>query len=408
MRSAWTVVAGTFVSQMFVIGFFTYSVSILIPLIRADFGVSLEQVMYSLAAGTFLSMFMLPLAGVLLDRYSPRWIMSGGILAFALGLWLLSGTSSITQYIAVFAVIMSMGNAFAGSMASQTVVSRRFTLTRGRALGVSSIGTSVGGIALPALLAFWIPDLGWRLTLQNLSLILALGVFPNVLLTVSGEPDKPKLAGQDTPASVDSSSHSALTLGEIIRTPSYWYIGIALGLMFSAYSSTLSNLIAYATSLDISAAQSSNLIMVVAGMGILGKLLFGFAADKINLKLGLWAAMALVIIGLVMLAFEPSYRLIFAASILLGLAAGGMLPIWGAMMAQTFGLLSYGRAMGLMGPLITMLVIPGYAITGRLFDATGSYQTGMTVFSVTVFVAALLLIPLKISPVEAKLAGVAN
>ncbi|MFT5138066.1 MAG: MFS family permease, partial [Arenicella sp.] len=74
MRSAWTVVAGTFVSQMFVIGFFTYSVSILIPLIRADFGVSLEQVMYSLAAGTFLSMFMLPLAGVLLDRYSPRWI----------------------------------------------------------------------------------------------------------------------------------------------------------------------------------------------------------------------------------------------------------------------------------------------------------------------------------------------
>ena len=349
--------------------------------------------MYSLAAGTFLSMFMLPVAGVLLDRYSARWIMSGGVLAFAGGLWLLSGASSINEYIIIFATIMALGNAFAGSMASQTVVSRQFTSTRGRALGISSVGTSVGGILIPALLALWLADNDWRVSLQNLSLVVALGAFPFVLFTIGG---MPKTAVEANDEGSTQATKSALTLGQILRQPNFWFIGLALGLMFSAYSSTLSNLIAYATSLEISASKSSTLIMVVAGVGILGKLGFGFAADKINLKLGLWAAMGLVIVALAILALEPSYPLVFIASVLLGLAAGGLLPVWGAMMAKTFGLLSYGRAMGLMGPLITIMVIPGFAIMGRLFDATGSYQTGMILFAVVVCVASALLIPLKL------------
>jgi hypothetical protein len=37
----WYVVAGTFFSQMVVIGFFTYSVSLLLPLVREEFGVTM-------------------------------------------------------------------------------------------------------------------------------------------------------------------------------------------------------------------------------------------------------------------------------------------------------------------------------------------------------------------------------
>lgn len=86
MFFGWYVVAGTFVAQMFVIGFFAYSVSLLVPMVREEFGVSLEQVMYSLTAGTAAGMVMMPLAGVMLDRYPIRWIMAGGTLLFAGGL----------------------------------------------------------------------------------------------------------------------------------------------------------------------------------------------------------------------------------------------------------------------------------------------------------------------------------
>ena len=73
-----------------------------------------------------------------------------------------------------------------------------------------------------------------------------------------------------------------------------------------------------------------------------------------------------------------------------------MLPVWGAMMAQAFGLLSYGRAMGLMGPVITLNILPAYVVMGRMFDATGSYTLGLWVFSGAILLAAAFLVPLKI------------
>ncbi|NNC54094.1 MAG: MFS transporter, partial [Pseudomonadales bacterium] len=54
----WYVVAGTFIAQLFVVGFFMYSVSLVVPFVREDFGVSLEQVMYSLTFGTLLGLVM--------------------------------------------------------------------------------------------------------------------------------------------------------------------------------------------------------------------------------------------------------------------------------------------------------------------------------------------------------------
>lgn len=115
------------------------------------------------------------------------------------------------------------------------------------------------------------------------------------------------------------------------------------------------------------------------------------AADKINLKLGLWIAMTLVFIAFLILASEPGYPLMLVAAGLMGLAAGGMLPVWGALMARVFGLVSYGRAMGLMGPLITLSVLPSFAVVGRLFDATGSYRSSLLDFAGVIAVATLLL-----------------
>ena len=65
-------------------------------------------------------------------------------------------------------------------------------------------------------------------------------------------------------------------------------------------------------------------------------------------------------------------------------------------MARAFGLASYGMAMGLMGPIITLTVMPGYLLMGRLYDSSGSYQLGMTVFAGLAVVSALLLVPLKL------------
>jgi MFS family permease len=397
MFFGWYVVAGTFLSQMVVVGFFTYSVSLLMPLVREEFGVTMEQVMYSLMAGTFTGMILMPVAGVMFDRYSARWIMSIGALLLAAGLWTIANTSTVSQFIVVFGVTMATANSLAGSLATQTTISRWFTVSRGRALGVAAIGTSVGGIAIPAVMTAWIETSGWRGSLENLSLSVLFLLLPILILTIRGRPSDIGLLLEASGADAGpSASMPELKLGDILRQPGYWYIGLTLGVLFSVFSAILANLTAYATGLGASAAQASSLIMTVAVTGLLGKLVFGFAADTLNLKVGLWISMGLVFIAFLVLASEPAYPLMLVAAVLLGLATGGMLPVWGAMMAKVFGLLSYGRAMGLMGPLITLLVLPGFAIVGRLYDATGGYQLCLYIFAGVVAVATLLLVPLKL------------
>jgi hypothetical protein len=50
-----------------------------------------------------------------------------------------------------------------------------------------------------------------------------------------------------------------------------------------------------------------------------------------------------------------------------------------------------------MGPLITLMVMPGFVVTGRLFDATGSYRLSLLLFAGIIALATLLLVPLKLS-----------
>ena len=139
MFYGWRVVGGAFVSQLFIVGFFTYAFSLLVPPVREEFDIGLEQVMYSMTATTFLNLFASPVSGILIDRYSVRWVMAAGGLWFAVGIWLLAQVTSITQFIVVFSVTTSVATSLATSTAASAVISRWFTLNRGKALGIAAV-----------------------------------------------------------------------------------------------------------------------------------------------------------------------------------------------------------------------------------------------------------------------------
>ncbi len=397
MFYGWRIVGGSFLSQAFVVGFFTYAVSLLTQPVRDTFDVSVEMVMYSLTFGTFIGLFTMPLAGILLDRLSVRRLFAAGIVVFALGLWSLGQTTTIVQYIVIFGLTMALVNALAGAMISSAVVSRWFTESRGKALGVAATGTSVGGVLIPGLITFWLPDYGWRGTLENLALILLVIVLPVILWTIRSWPSEvgilQTLEGEGTRA---GASPTQLGLKDILRTANFWWLSTSLGLLFSTYTAILSNMTPYATQLGQGEESASALIMVVAVSGLLGKLIFGVASDLLNHKVALWAAQLLLATGYAVLALEPSFPLIVLACVSIGLAAGGMLPVWGALTADIFGLQSYGRAFGLMGPIITLCVMLGFPLAGRLYDVTGSFSLCLWIFAALIAVAATLLVPLRL------------
>ena len=400
MFFGWYVVAGTMLVQMAALGFFSYAVSLLIAPVRAEFGVSMEEVMYSLTAGTLFSMVLMPIGGILVDKYPVRWLITGGLLAFSGGTWLLSKSTDVWEYVFLFGLTMSVTMSLTGTHATSSTVSRWFTKSRGRALGISAVGSSLGGVAVPPLFAYWVASDGWRVGLENLSLTILLVVIPLTVISIRGKPSdiglEPEAGGGDPPAS----ENKHYTTRDILTHPAYWYIGGTLGLLFSVYTAILANITPYVAEAGMGEGSASTLIMLIAVFGLIGKVFFGVIADKVNLKLGLWISIGLVIFSFSLLAVKPSFAFMAIAAITMGLATGGMLPVWGAMLAKIFGLASYGRAMGLMGPLITLLVMPSFPIVGHLYDAFGNYQVALFVFIGVCLVAAALLIPLKLQSAE--------
>ncbi|MFK7977982.1 MAG: MFS transporter [Halioglobus sp.] len=399
MFIGWRVVSGAFVGMLLANGLFTYGFTILVNPVRLDFGASLEEVMYSLTLGTLGGLIMGPIVGTLIDRFSVRILMIAGGLITSAGLYAVAQTQSVTSFNIVFGITMVLSMNLMSSMTGSAVVSRWFTRNRGKALGIAAMGTSLGGVIIPSLLTLWVESSGWRGALENTALLTLVVVTPFLWFAIRNRPDDLGLLPEGDTELPDTSAAPEVTgmgMGDIVRTRAFWLVGLSMGCVFAAFSSMLANLGPYAERLGNSEGAVSTMIAVLSVGGLVGKFLFGTAADRINLKYGLWSAHALLLLAFSLLLLEPPYWVLLLAAVAFGLSTGGLLPVWNALMARVFGIDSFGRAMGAMGPLITLCILPAYTIVGRLFDSTGNYTVSLQLFGCVVVVAAVLLLPLRL------------
>ncbi len=406
MYYGWWIVAGAFLAQFFITGFFTYGFPFMVVPVETEFGVTRTEVMYGITWATALGLVVAPIVGMLADKWSIRWLMTLGAVFFGAGLIWISESQNIIQFSILFAIFICMANNLLGPLTGTTAVARWFSASRGKALGIAAVGTSLGGMVIPIVVERGITMLGWRETLFYFGLATLIVLLPFLCLMMRNFPHEKGLtvegeaSGADTDASPADIPGPDLSAAAVLRSGGFWLIGGTLGLLFMSQSAVLANLSAYAVGLGHEASKAARLIFVIAAMGFIGKLAFGYAADRINLKIGLWTAIAMAGLGIAVLATEPSYPIMLVAAVFMGLATGGMLPVWGAMIAVVFGMRSYGRVMGMMMPLIALTVMPGPILAAMLFDNYGDYVISFYVFFAVLVCSFLMLIPLKLQPVE--------
>ena len=386
-------VGGALLAQFFMVGFYSYSFSFLVLPLQEEFEASRTQVMYSMTASTLVSFLISPLAGVMVDRHPPRLLMAVGALVYGGGLLALSLLGGIWSFVALFAVAMAIANNFLGPLLINPVLARRFEASRGRALGIAALGQSIGGFLVPPLFVFLLEHFGWRAALQCLGAGVLFVLLPALLFSVRDMP-----ASGAAAAGAPVANAPALGFGSILRSKEweYWLIGVPVGVLFCVISTVLANFSPYVLGHGFELADAGTLLMAAPVAGIIGKIGFGFAADRFSKKLLLLVAVALMFTGVCVLALLPTYWAIMAAIFCIGLASGATVPVWGALLPQVFGLQSFGRVMGAMMPLTTLLVTAGFAVSGFMHDATGSYVAMLALFAGMLALAGLLLAMLRL------------
>ena len=100
----------------------------------------------------------------------------------------------------------------------------------------------------------------------------------------------------------------------------------------------------------------------------------------------------------VTLSGNESAVLFTAIVVSVGFFAGGVMPVYMALVSQIFGPASFGLVLGIAGIVMLPVGFAAPPLAGALRDAYGNYNAALLLFAGGVALAALLLAGLRPGP----------
>lgn len=404
MFYGWRIVVVAMLAMGLSNGLNSYSYGLLVLPVGTEFGASRMDMMWGLTAGSLTSVLISPFAGSLMDRRSARMLFAVGAVSLALAMGVIAVSRNVWEFVLAFVLPMPIGATLLGQIGTNTLVSRWFTKHRGRALGITALGTSIGGLSMPLIVQTLVDAYGWRTACLWLAAIALLVLLPPVWLIVRNRPSDlglhPDGGPGDAAARAAAPGAAAAQLPDLLKSVEFWRIAIAVGALMATFTVILANFVPYAIGHGVAARQAAFLISTVSVAGISGKLIFSIFADRIDLKWALLGALALIALSLGLLVRFHAHWIMLTAAGLVGLASGAFLPAWGALLARLYGPFIFGRVMGRMQPIAIIMVMLAMPLSGHLFDRTGSYGATFLTMAGVAALAFLILLPLRMNPSE--------
>lgn len=191
----------------------TFVVSLLTPSILEAFDLSLSQFGLIYMSATLSAAFVIPFLGRLLDRSEFfRFSMTMALL-LSFGCLCLSLSFHLSMLFLGFSLIRCFGQG-ALTLIAQTGVARAFKIeTRGKALGLVTLGYPIAEAILPLLVVLVLQGLGWRWAWAMLSLSILIFYVPSLWLLL---PRRKKSESSKAPE-IPAEASTGWTVGKVLR-----------------------------------------------------------------------------------------------------------------------------------------------------------------------------------------------
>jgi MFS transporter, OFA family, oxalate/formate antiporter len=328
---------------------------------------------FTIAVTVFAMTFIL--AGRLQDKLGPFWIaISGGVLV-SLGFFLCAYTHTLTWLYVCFGVIGGLGNGF-GYAAPIPVMAKWFPDKRGLAVGLAVGGYGSGSAIFgPLSSKILIPAYGWRSTFMILG-----GVF--LVMTLIGSfllrnpPAGYRPEGWTPPIASAKSASQDFSPGQVLRTPTFYFLWMTYALGTSAGLMVISQLVPFAKSQGISSDLLATMTLVVAAVGNAGgRILSGWLSDALG-RLNVLRLM----IGISIVAMPLLYKaganinLLYVMVFVVYWCYGTQLSVNASTTSDFWGTKNAGINYGLLFTAWGVAGIIGPYIGGQLFDKFKNYQ----------------------------------
>jgi MFS family permease len=404
----WWVTAASFVVLFVTVGVGLYAPPVFLVPLQDHFGWSRAAIAGGSATAALVSGIASPFAGVLIDKYGSRRVMVSGALLMACGFGFLGLVQSLWHLYALNA-LAAIGIACAAWVPNQTLISNWFEKKRGLAMGVALTGIGFGGLAMAPLAGLLIVRFGWRLAFVGLSSLLLVIVVTVVLGIVRDRPadlgllpdGEPPTPSDRSPTSTDRAAsfgeRPGLELSQSVRTSAFWILFLCQFLTVFGSMSVIAHLVAFLRDAGFEGQTAAGSLGLMVGASVGGRVLFGVLSDRLTKRHIMSLALTLHAVATTFLFRIESAAALPAFVLTFGVALGGGAVLMPLLVGECFGLLAFGRILGLFTVSATLGAGLGPVLTGRIYDVSGSYQPAF-VLHIVAFATAALAIQLLAKP----------
>jgi MFS family permease len=336
-----------------------------------------------------------PFLGAIADRYGPGRVVAAGGVAYAIGLYIMSITTTpgmlyLSAGLMIGLSLSALSFAVVFGAIARVVPQER----QGRALGIAGAVGSAGQLIVVLGNSALLEAHGWRNTFficAIASLVLILLAYP---IRRQGE-----TGGSGAPIGGADSLKAALR--EAFAHRGFWLL--CAGFFVCGFHITFiaTHFPAYITDLSMPEWVAGSALALIGGFNIFGSLVCGSLGDRYRKKYLLsllYLARSAVILGLLVAPPTALTMYVFAGA--MGLLWLGTVPLTSSLVAQIFGVRYMSMLFGIVFFSHQVGAFLGVWLGGKLYDATGSYDVVWMIAIGLGVAAALLHWPIGDKPVE--------
>lgn len=288
----WWIVAVSVLLMATIFGTIVNSFSLFAPPIIKEYpAITIAVFGFAYSFITLIGIPIAPVVGNLLKKFDARWVVGAGVVLAALANVALSFTTNVV-WLYVMCALQGVALMLSTTIPISSMVTNWFIQHRGLALGIATAGSGLGSlIFVPLINLYLLPNLGWRNAYLALAVIQVVVLLPLALLVLRSTPEAKGLKAlgyhQQTAAQKARAERPGLTQAQVLRTPAFWLLGLALIFAGVSVNGMISNFASVLTSLNSPKGVATYILSTVGIWVMISKFLTGWIYDKVKLMLAI-------------------------------------------------------------------------------------------------------------------------
>lgn len=348
------------------------ALGLIMPVWQSELGWSSSFISSAGAAALIVMAIVAPFAGRLVDRKTPQFVMSLGLVCIGIGSAIVAAASNKIVFIIGYSGFCAVGFGIVATHVVSTAVVRVFDKNQGLATGIATSGATGGQFLVVPLIAVLLIYGSWRWSFAVLS-VSALLMVPLILWFMGRANTKDNVTDSTNP------DRSSITedLEYVLSKPTFhilFWSYLICGFTTTGVIET--HFLPFASHHGFPPISSAAAYGVLSAVNLFGMILAGWLSDRVNRQNLLASIYLLRALTFILLTNVPGAGLesLFLFSVLFGVVDYSTIPVTVSLVASHVGRRVMGLAMGLIAAGHAVGGALGSFLGGYLFDAIGNYE----------------------------------